>query len=110
MGTGSKVVSVFLRLGELCSAAIVAAFVGEYLHYVGNAHDHANSRMIYTISLAGISLVISLVCLIPLDVLFFGFLLDAALFLMWMTAFGLLINVSSSFMSPSLANSLGSRR
>jgi len=96
MGTGSKVVSVFLRLGELCSAAIVAGLVGEYLHYVSNAHDHAPSRMVYTIALAGISMIVALVCIIPLEVLFFGFILDAALFVMWMVSFGLLANLTGS--------------
>lgn len=93
MGTGSKVASVFLRIIELCSAAVVAGFGGEYLHYVSNAHDHPNTRLVYTVALAGISIVVSLVCMIPADVLFYGFLLDAALFIMWMVSFGLLVGV-----------------
>ena len=101
MGTGSKVASVFLRVLELSSAAIVAGLVGQYLHYVSNAHDAANSRFVYTVTLAGISIVVSLVCMIPLNYAFYGFLLDAALFVMWMTAFGLLVNVS--FISISLS-------
>jgi len=96
MGTGSKVASVFLRVLELSSAAIVAGLVGQYLHYVSNAHDAANSRFVYTVTLAGISIVVSLVCMIPLNYAFYGFLLDAALFVMWMTAFGLLVNLTAS--------------
>jgi hypothetical protein len=110
MGGGSKVVSVFLRVLELCSAAIVAGLVGEYLHNISNAHVHANSRMLYTVTLAGISIIVALVCMIPLNVLFYGFLLDAALFVMWMTAFGLLVGVSFIFFPQSLTNDLYNKR
>lgn len=48
MGRASKMTSVFLRVMELISAAVVAGLVGEYLHYVSNAHGAANSRMVYT--------------------------------------------------------------
>jgi len=96
MGTASKVCSVILRVGELVSAAIVAGLLGEYLHYVSDAHDSAGSRIIYTVALAGISLVVCLVCMAPVDILFYGFLLDGALFVMWMTAFGLLVNLSGN--------------
>jgi Membrane-associating domain len=94
MGSGSKVVSVFLRVFELISAAVVAGLVGEYLHYVSDAHAHAEPRLVYTVSLAGISLVVCLVCMIPLNFAFYGFLLDFMIFIMWMTSFGLLVNVS----------------
>ena len=106
MGTGSKITSVFLRIMELISAAIVAGLVGEYLHFVSNAHDTASPRMVYAVALAGISLVVSLICMIPLNYTFYGFLLDAALFVMWMTAFGLLVNVGFIFISLSLEQDL----
>ena len=99
MGMASKVCSVILRLLELISAAVVAGLVGEYLHFVDQANASANSKMVYTVALAGISLVVCLICMVPLNILFYGFLLDAALFVMWMTAFGLLVNVSKSSLS-----------
>lgn len=102
MGTGSKTASVFLRVFELISAAIVAGLVGEYLHYVSDAHAHAESRLVYTVSLAGISLIVCLVCMIPFNFAFYGFVLDFILFIMWMTSFGLLIDVSS-YLHPFLS-------
>lgn len=97
MGTASKVVSVIFRIFELISAAIVAGLVGEYLHYVSEANAHAEQRLVYTVSLAGISLLVCLVCMIPLKFAFYGFVLDFILFIMWMTSFGLLVGVSESF-------------
>jgi hypothetical protein len=73
----------------------------QYLHYVSNADDHASSRMVYTIAVAGISLLVSLVCMIPFEFMFFGFILDFALFVMWMVSFGLLENVHHP---PTLSN------
>lgn len=111
MGGGSRIASVFLRAMELISASIVAGLVGAYLHNVSNAHDHANSKLVYTVALAGISILVSLVCIVPLDPMFYGFLLDAALFVMWMTAFGLQVGVSfvsSSHLKKMNANTMTS--
>jgi hypothetical protein len=105
MGTGSKIASVTFRIFELISAAVVAGLVGEYLHHESNAHARAEPRLVYTIALAGISLVVCLICMIPLKFAFYGFVLDAILFIMWMTAFGLLVNVSW-FLSLSVHRSI----
>jgi hypothetical protein len=78
---------------ELVSAAVVAGLVGEYLHFVSDAHARAEPKMVYAVVLAGISLIVCIVCMIPFDFTFYGFVLDAILFIMWMTAFGLLVNV-----------------
>jgi len=96
MGTGSRVASIFLRVFELISAAIVAGLVGEYLHYVSDAHQHAEPKLVYTVALAGISLVVCLFCMIPFNFAFYGFVLDFILFVMWMTSFGLLVNLTGS--------------
>lgn len=97
MGTASKGASVFLRFVELVSAAVVAGLIGEYLHNIDNAHAHANSRIVYAITMAGISLVASIVLFPPLNYTFFFFPLDYALFVCWMVVFGLLANVSNLF-------------
>ncbi len=94
MGIASKVTSVVFRLLEVISAAVVAGMVGQYLHYVSQAHDKAIPEMIYAVVLAGISLIVALVCMPPLRYAFWGFVLDACLFICWMTAFGLLVSVS----------------
>ncbi|CAG8953909.1 hypothetical protein HYFRA_00010870 [Hymenoscyphus fraxineus] len=90
MGTGTKVVSVLLRFFELCSAAVVAGIVGNFIHLVNKGDGHVNSKLLFTISLAGISLFFSIVLLFPARWTFWAFALDCAIFIMWMVSFGLL--------------------
>ena len=87
---------MFFRFVELVSAAVVAGLVGEYLHYINNAHAHANDRMVYAVTMAGISIIASIVLFPPLKYTFLAFLFDYALFICWMVVFGLLANVSNS--------------
>jgi Membrane-associating domain len=94
MGYASKAVSVFFRIAELGSAVIVAGLVGRYLSYVHDANTSAGSRVIYTIVVAGISIIASLILIIPGRFSFFMFPLDAILFILWIVSFGLLVNVS----------------
>ncbi|KAH8598422.1 hypothetical protein B0O99DRAFT_591709 [Bisporella sp. PMI_857] len=96
MGTTSKVCSVILRSGELVSAAIVAGIVGRYLYFLSSAHAHASSRIIYAIVIAGISILASLILFPPLKYSFYFFVLDFALWICWMVAFGLLCNLTIS--------------
>jgi hypothetical protein len=101
MGTTSKAVSVILRVGELICAAIVVGILGRYLDLVYDANASPNGRIIYTIVIGGISIFFSLVLMPPLKYSFWAFGLDFALFICWMVAFGLLINVSISISPPS---------
>lgn len=102
MGTASKVLSGLFRLVELGSAIIVAGIVGRYLSYVDDADVNAGSRIIYTIVIAGISILAALVLLVPWQFTFFAFPLDAILFIMWIVSFGLLVNVSHTPASEQL--------
>ena len=104
MGTTSKAVSVIFRIGELICAAIVVGILGRYLDLVYDASASANGRIIYTIVIGGISIFFSLILMPPLKYSFWAFGLDFALFICWMVAFGLLINVS---ISPSPRSELG---
>ena len=96
MGIASQITSVILRAIELTSASIIAGLVGAYLHFVSEAGADANGRLVYTIAIAGISIFFSLLFMPPLKYSFFGFPLDFALFICWITAFGLLVNVRNS--------------
>ncbi|PVH70097.1 hypothetical protein DL98DRAFT_578024, partial [Cadophora sp. DSE1049] len=96
MGAASKTCSVILRFLELSSAAIVAGLVGQYLHYLDTADVHANSRIVYAEVISGISILFSLIFMPPLRYSFYGFLIDFALFIYWMVAFGLMANVTAS--------------
>jgi len=93
--TGTSVLSIILRGVELISAAVVTGLVGSYIHSVNNAHDSVESRMAYTMSIAAISLFVSIVLMIPFKFTFWAFGLDLALFICWMTAFGLQLNLIS---------------
>jgi ABC-type transport system involved in multi-copper enzyme maturation permease subunit len=94
MGATSKIVSFFLRIVELASAAIVAGLVGQYLHYLTMANSWASSRIIYTEVIAGISILFSILFMPPLKYSFYGFVVDFALFICWMVAFGSLADAS----------------
>ena len=96
MGIASQITSVVLRAIELISASIVAGIVGTYLHFLGDANVDANGRIVYTIAIAGISIFFSILFMPPLKYSFYGFPLDFALFVCWMVAFGLLVNVCST--------------
>lgn len=95
-----KFISVILRFGELVSATIVAGILGHYLWLVSQADDHANSRIVYTVAMAGISIVVSIALGIPFKYSFYCFPLDFALSICWFVAFGLLCNVSCCFLNP----------
>ncbi|KFZ24074.1 hypothetical protein V502_01450 [Pseudogymnoascus sp. VKM F-4520 (FW-2644)] len=93
MGTASRAVSVIFRFMELVSAAVVAGILGNYLHNIHEAGVRNNSRVVYAISIAGIAIFFSLVLMPPLRYSFFAFPLDFAIFVCWMVAFGLLVNL-----------------
>lgn len=94
MGTASKVTSVCLRIGELICASVVAGILGHYLYLLDQANANANDRIVYTVALAGISIAFSIILMPPFKYAFWAFPLDYALFIMWIVAFGLLVDVS----------------
>jgi hypothetical protein len=96
MGETSKVISPFFRFFQLASATIVVGLLGQYLNYVASADDHANSRIVYTVALGGISMLASIIFFIPFKFSFWSFPLDYSLFVMWIVAFGLLCNLNPS--------------
>jgi hypothetical protein len=105
MGVASKAVSVTLRALQLISAAIVAGILGRFLHLVHSGHGHFNNRLVYAITLAGLSIFFSLCLILPL-LSFLAFPLDLIMFILWMVAFGLMEGVSASrFQMPANARS-----
>lgn len=94
MGATSMVLSVILRIWELSCAVIVTGIVGQYLHYLDLANAQPSARIVYTIVIAGISILVSIIFMPPLKYSFYGFIIDAILGVCWMVAFGLLVNVS----------------
>ena len=90
----SRLVSVLLRTGELAFAAVVAGIVGEYLHAYDKQHLWPQGRFIYTEVIAGISMLLALFWLFPFTASVINWPGDLILFLLWIVAFGLLVNVS----------------
>lgn len=90
----SRLVSIVLRLAELAFAAVVAGVVGYYLHLWHKDHVSAwdEGRWIYTEVLAGLSLLLGLIWLIPFAHTFFVWPVDIIISLAWFASFGLLVN------------------
>ncbi|EED17622.1 integral membrane protein [Talaromyces stipitatus ATCC 10500] len=90
----SRLFSVLLRLAELACAAVVAGIVGYYLHRWSDDHlsAWAQGRWIYTEVIAGLSLLLGLLWLIPTAHTFFIWPIDIIISLCWFAAFGLLVD------------------
>jgi len=96
MGSASKIASVCLRVGELICATIVVGILGHYLYLLDKADANANGRITYTIAIAGTSLGLSVLLMPPFMYSFWAFPVDYALFICWMVAFGLMIDLTGS--------------
>ncbi|CAJ2502385.1 Uu.00g097790.m01.CDS01 [Anthostomella pinea] len=85
------IVSIILRIAELAFATIVAGLNGDYLRAARHTSSWQQGRFIYTEVIAGISIVLSIIFLIPLS-RFIHWPLDLFISLAWFVAFGLLAN------------------
>jgi hypothetical protein len=94
MVSGSQISSIVFRVWELICACVVVGLIGTYLSYLGNAHV-TSARMDYVIATASLSIIGSLALAPPLRYSFYACPFDLAMFIMWMVAFGLMIDVSS---------------
>jgi hypothetical protein len=90
MGAASKVFSVILRAGELASSIIVLGIVGHVLWHVGRANTYADARLIFTIVVASVSTVASILLMAPFTFTFFACPFDLILFVLWLVTFILL--------------------
>lgn len=94
MGTAHQVFSVVFRIFEFVAAAIIVGFLAKYFNLIHSVNGTADSRVIYAISIASISVVASLIFVLPLRYSFSVFPLDLALFICWIVCFAFLIDVS----------------
>ena len=90
MGTASKFLSIVLRLLEFSFAAVILGIIATFLHYIRNDGMAPESRLIYGITLAAISIVASIALFWPAKYSFYAFPLDFILFVMWIVCFALL--------------------
>jgi hypothetical protein len=90
MGAASKVISVLLRILELCSSVIVLGLVGRVLWHTGQANTYADGRLIFALVVACISTAASLLFMVPFTFTFFACPIDLLLFVLWLVTFILL--------------------
>ncbi|EEQ28794.1 hypothetical protein McanMca71_001134 [Microsporum canis] len=105
----SRIVSPIFRTGELIFASVVAGIVGSYLHSFSRLRNHGfpQSRWIYTEVIAGISILLSLIWLVPFSWSFKAWPMDVILSLAWFASFGLQVNSLSSLRCGSAFNWTG---
>ncbi|KAK5049059.1 hypothetical protein LTR84_005481 [Exophiala bonariae] len=92
----SRVVSMILRAGELAFAGIVAGVVGKYLHDYRSGSAQPLARFIYIEVLAGISLLLGLLWLLPFSSGFVHWPVDVFISVAWFAAFGILISFNGT--------------
>jgi len=91
MSAASKILSVILRIGQLCCSLIVLGIIGHFFWRIGKAgNTQADNRLIYTLVLASISTVLSLLFMIPFKLGFYACPLDFCFFGLWLVDFILL--------------------
>lgn len=94
MGTGSKIISVILRFGELCSSVIVVALLGRFFYLLHLAPDWStDGRLVYTQVISCLELLSSIILIVPLAYSFYAWPLDAIFFISSIVAFGLMADV-----------------
>jgi len=96
MGTGSKILSVLFRLGELCSAIIVVALLGRSFYLINIANASANGRLVYAEVISALEIIFSVVLIIPAKYSFYAFPIDIIFFICSIVAFALLADLNSS--------------
>ncbi|KAL6399540.1 hypothetical protein AUP68_18088 [Ilyonectria robusta] len=92
-GTAHKVVSVILRIGELCCAVIVLGLLSRFCYLISIAQESADGRIVYAMVVGGIGIIYSFFFCPPFKSLFLSFPFDFVLFVMWLVAYCLLQTV-----------------
>jgi len=87
MGSASKIISVFLRVGELCCSVVVLGLVGRVLWYAGQANTYADGRLIFAIVVASISTLASMLFMVPFMLTFYACPIDLVMFVLWLLTF-----------------------
>ncbi|KAL1991762.1 hypothetical protein VTN49DRAFT_5070 [Thermomyces lanuginosus] len=92
----TRLVSVVLRLGEITFATIVAGIIGYYLQrwdegYGDRLGDYLG-RWIYSEVIAGLSILLGLLWLIPTAHTFFIWPIDVVISFAWFAVFGLVVD------------------
>jgi hypothetical protein len=84
----SRAVSIFLRFGEFICGAVVLGLMAFFLHRYDEFHIGPLGREIYTIIIAALSVLFSLVWLIPTTSSMLHYPFDLVASAAWFAAFG----------------------
>jgi len=88
----SRLVSIFLRFGEFVCAAVVLGINSHFLHQYHKYHVGPKGREIYVEIVSGLSVLLSLVWLLPFTAQFMHYPFDLFISAAWFAAFGALVN------------------
>ncbi|PVH68004.1 hypothetical protein DL98DRAFT_554963 [Cadophora sp. DSE1049] len=96
MGTPSKVTSACLRVLEFGISCIILGVLSKFIHALHQGNGSTDSRLIFAISMAAISILFTFILVPPVKYSFYCFPLDFALFICWITCFALLQDLSGT--------------
>jgi hypothetical protein len=88
----ADLLSIILRLAEMAFAAIVAGINGHYLHTLRKVDAGHLWRFIYTEAVAGLSILLAIIWLIPFKGSFTHWPADLVISVAWFVAFGVLVD------------------
>ncbi|KAF2398588.1 integral membrane protein [Trichodelitschia bisporula] len=88
----SRALSFFLRFAQFVCGAVVLGLVAHFLHQHHKTHAGPIGREIYTEVVAALSVVLSLIWMIPFTSTFLHYTTDFILSAAWFAAFGTLVN------------------
>ncbi|KAI9929969.1 hypothetical protein AWENTII_003579 [Aspergillus wentii] len=93
----SRLVSIVFRVAQIVFGAVVAGIIGHYLAQFHHLEAWPQARWIYTEAVAGVSILLGLIWLIPFSSSFFSWPFDVIISLAWFAAFGILVDAIHKF-------------
>ncbi|KKK18016.1 hypothetical protein ARAM_005633, partial [Aspergillus rambellii] len=88
----SRLLSIVFRVAEIAFAAVVAGIIGYFLHQYDKVDAWPQARWIYTEVVAGVSILLGFIWLIPFASGFFSWPLDVIISFAWFASFGILVD------------------
>jgi hypothetical protein len=88
----SRMASIFLRFGQFVSGAVVLGLMAHFVHQWDKYGIGPSGREIYTLVIAALSVLFSLIWLIPTTASMLHYPFDLVLSAAWFASFGALVN------------------
>jgi hypothetical protein len=98
MGTGTahKVISACLRVLEFCCSGIILGLLSRFFYLIDQLDGPNDSRLIFALSMAAISVFFAMVLVPPVKYSFYCFPIDFSIFVCWITCYALLQDLSGT--------------